>query len=164
MSQRWRYMKHVDDESGKISRLFRVRGSDVEELQDGNWVSCPHERWPEVDEDNGRAWLTSTEAANLRTYLRCGQDGIPERLDLEIPECYMKWKCPNCDTFTIVPMIVGYPDMEAAEAERRGDIILVGCTIFGDEPDRPVGCTGCEWRGEHVRGRTIRITRPPARP
>lgn len=153
---RWRYAKRIDHFSGDIVSLFRVRGLDVQILRDGKWEPAHYRRWFDIIEDPEFQWLTRQETTNLHSYLRASRDGFPPRLDLEPAEQYRKWKCPKCDTFTIVPIVIGLPNPEDMEASMRGDIILQGCIVYGDEPDRPIACTHCGWFGEHIRGKKIR--------
>ena len=155
--RRWRYAKRVNfDDDDRIVSLFRFRGVDIEQLVNGRWVPAHHRRWFDVHEDPEFVPLTKQETTNLHSWLRSGFEAIPERLDLEPVERYRKWKCPNCDTFTIVPIVIGLPNPEDFEAAIRGDIILQGCIVDGDEPDRPIACTQCGWFGEHVAGKRIR--------
>lgn len=160
--RRWRYVKrvnfNVDDD--RIVGLFRFKGVDIERLVDGKWEPAHYRRWFDVHEDPEFIWLTKQETMNLHSWLRSGFEGIPERLDLEPAEQYRKWKCPNCHTFTIVPIVIGLPNPEDMEASMRGDIILQGCIVYGDKPDRPIACTRCGWFGEHVRGKKIRELPP----
>lgn len=153
---RWRYAKRIDHSSGDIVSLFRVRGLDVQMLRDGKWEVANYQRGLDIIEDPDFEWLSRQEASNLHSYLRCGQIEIPKRLDLEPSLRYKKWECPNCRTFTVVPAVVGLPGADLMEAERDGHVVLHGCTVFGDQPERPVACTVCHWQGEHVRGKTLR--------
>ncbi len=153
---RWRYSKRIDHFSGEIVSLYRVRGLDVQILRDGKWVSANYRRWFDIIEDPEFEWLTRQETTNLHNFLRSGQEGIPPRLDLQPRERYKKWKCPNCQTFTVIPIVIGYPNPEDMEAEMEGHIILQGCTVYGDEPEKPVACTACGWFGEQIRGNSIR--------
>ena len=52
--------------------------------------------------------------------------------------------------------MIGYPNPEDMEAEREGHIILQGCIVHGDEPEKPVACTTCGWFGEYLKGKVIR--------
>ena len=153
---RWRYAKRIDHLSGEIVSLYRVRGLDVQILRDGKWEAANYRRWFDIIEDPEFEWLSGQEASNLNNYLRCGQTEIPKRLDLEPALRYKKWKCPNCQTFTVVPAVVGLPGADLMEAERDGHVVLHGCTVFGDQSERPVACTECHWQGEHLRGKTLR--------
>lgn len=159
-ASRWRYAKRSDHFSGDIVSLFRVRGLNVQILREGNWEAANYRRWFDIIEDPEFEWLTRQETTNLHSYLRSGQEGTPPRLDLQPSERYKKWKCPDCQTFTVVPIVIGYPNPEDMEAEREGHIILQGCIVHGDEPEKPVACTACGWFGEQVRGNTIRAVQP----
>ena len=73
-----------------------------------------------------------------------------------------KWMCPGCGEEAVVPVIIGLPIHDDFEREQRGEVILAGCIMYGDEPDRPVQCRECGWYGEQLRGGTIReVTRTP---
>ena len=52
------------------------------------------------------------------------------------------YKCPNCDSRNIVPIIYGMPGMEAREEEMRGKVHLGGCCGTENDPDRH--CNDCE--------------------
>jgi hypothetical protein len=152
---RWRYAKRVDPVTGDIWVLFRLRDSQVEVLEDGKWRSTAGDSAIDLDWDPGFAWLSPIESRNLLAYLRTGQTDLPVHLDREPKERYQKWKCPNCGTFTVVPVVVGMPSFEDGEAAREGHLILQGCIFYGDEPKQAVACTTCDWFGELIRDRTI---------
>ena len=67
-----------------------------------------------------------------------------------------KWLCPSCGLERVVPVLIGLPTAEDGERARKGEVILHGCIVFGNEPDRPVQCTECGWYGERIRGGKIR--------
>lgn len=67
-----------------------------------------------------------------------------------------RWTCPSCGRHEVVPVIIGLPIGDDFEREMRGEVILAGCVVFGDEPDRPVQCRECGWHGEELRGGKIR--------
>lgn len=76
---------------------------------------------------------------------------------------YARWVCPNCETLTVVPIVIGYPNIEDFEAAEAGHVILQGCIVYGDEPKHGVACTRCDWFGERLPGNRIRqIPRPQA--
>ena len=58
-----------------------------------------------------------------------------------------KLECPKCGSPTIVPVIHGMPIGDDFERERRGEVILAGCIIYGGEPRYPYGCLECDWYG-----------------
>lgn len=154
-TRRWRYYKKVNDLSDEIELLYRSRGSEIEELREGNWVTASDLSAAEDLSVNGLKPLSRTESRNLLTYLRCGQRVTPSRLDLEPAIRYQKWKCPDCGAFTVVPAIFGFPGHDLMLAEREGHVVLFGCSILGDEPERPVACTSCSWNGEHLGGKRV---------
>ncbi len=53
--------------------------------------------------------------------------------------------CPRCGTPGI-PIIWGLPGADLAEAARRGEVILGGCLVTGDDADHE--CPACrhQWR------------------
>jgi hypothetical protein len=158
--KRWRYAKRFDCDTNEIVALYRLRGVDVEYFAEGKWFTASPKSWFNVQEDPDYEWLTHQETTNLHNYLRSGFTERPKRLDLEPPEQYKKWKCPNCGTYTVVPIVIGLPSNEDMEASMQGHIILQGCIVYGDEPSRPIACTTCDWFGEQVRGKKIQRTNP----
>jgi len=54
--------------------------------------------------------------------------------------------CPECGERRVVEILYGMPTSDAFEDAERGDFILGGCVIIGNDPSR--GCTSCGWRGE----------------
>ena len=57
-----------------------------------------------------------------------------------------KYICPSCKQKTGVDIAYGYPRPEVFDAAGRGEIVLGGCCITDDDPDR--ACTECghRWR------------------
>lgn len=159
--KRWRYVKRCSDQTGEITSIYRTRGFDIEVLRDGRWTPADYRSWFHVREDPDYEWLTRQETSNLLNFLRTGQEGLPRRLDLQPTERYKKWKCPDCQTFTVVPIVIGLPGAEDMEAEAEGHIILQGCIVYGDEPDQPIACTQCGWFGEALRGKRVRQLSAP---
>lgn len=50
--------------------------------------------------------------------------------------------CPRCGVFApMVPIVFGYPTLEAAAAEDRGEIALGGCLVGVEDPTHR--CTAC---------------------
>lgn len=54
--------------------------------------------------------------------------------------------CPKCGSGTVLPIIYGYPDGEAVEAELKAEIKLGGCVIEEDNPDYHCSECGHEWK------------------
>lgn len=54
-------------------------------------------------------------------------------------------KCPVCGEIGI-PIVYGLPGFELQEAAGRGEVVIGGCVIFGNDPDHQ--CRSCEhtWR------------------
>ena len=154
-------MLALSDPTGAIRRIFRAGKGQVEELRGGEWTRlCDIEdsEWGSLEKLARK--LSPLERQNLKAYLSTGQREIPGNLELSPPERFKKWRCPECETFTVIPIIIGLPSYEMMEAQKCGDVILWGCTMDGSEPLRPVGCTDCGWYGEHTRGRHIREIDP----
>ena len=49
--------------------------------------------------------------------------------------------CPRCGSNEAVRILYGYPTFEAAEAERRGEVVLGGCLVGEESPD--FECRSC---------------------
>jgi len=62
---------------------------------------------------------------------------------MEIPRKYV---CPRCRQKAGVEILYGYPAPEAVEAAERGEVVLGGCCIDLEGPER--ACTSCghQWR------------------
>lgn len=70
-----------------------------------------------------------------------------------------RWEtCPHCNNrMQRVPIVYGYPAGDTEEAGRRGEIVLGGCVIRGNEPEwacpicrRALDGGGLELRDEFV--------------
>ena len=48
--------------------------------------------------------------------------------------------CPSCGG-KLVPILYGLPDAEGFAASERGEVVLGGCTIMGDDPQ--LHCLKC---------------------
>lgn len=59
-----------------------------------------------------------------------------------------------------MPIVIGLPNAGDLEAGMAGYIILQGCVVYSDEPERPIACAACGWFGEQVRSNTIRAVPP----
>lgn len=42
------------------------------------------------------------------------------------------WRCPNCRHHSGVPVRYGLPSLKAADAARRGELVLGGCVLTDD--------------------------------
>lgn len=51
--------------------------------------------------------------------------------------------CPQCGSGKVVPIAYGLPTLEAGKAEERGEIVLGGCCVSGDDPQW--FCRDCGW-------------------
>lgn len=155
-NKRWNYAKRLSADDTTIIELVRTRNLTVEYLKNGRWVQADYKDWSSTRDKLRYEWLTTQERRNLRSYLACGQKELPAHLNREPREQYLKWICPTCKSRTIVPIIIGFPGPEDMDAATNGNVLLHGCIVNGEEPDRPVSCTRCNWYGEHVRGPKIR--------
>jgi hypothetical protein len=52
-------------------------------------------------------------------------------------------RCPRCGALAVVPIVYGMPLPELFEMAERGEVLLGGCTIWPDQPER--GCVECGW-------------------
>jgi len=52
-----------------------------------------------------------------------------------------KKKCPICGALAVVPIVYGLPPKSLAERARRGEILLGGCVVRGNDPQW--GCRAC---------------------
>jgi hypothetical protein len=51
--------------------------------------------------------------------------------------------CPECHKpLKLVPIEYGYPTPEAFDAERRGELVIAGCTVGEDDPKW--ACAACQ--------------------
>lgn len=50
--------------------------------------------------------------------------------------------CPSCGSHTIVGVSFGYPTQETLDAAARGETVLGGCYLRGDERNQ-LGCAQC---------------------
>jgi hypothetical protein len=55
--------------------------------------------------------------------------------------------CPGCGAGEQKPIVYGLPTGKTFEASERGEVVLGGCVIFGDDPQWQ--CPSC-----HLRYRT----------
>lgn len=77
-------------------------------------------------------------------------------------------RCTACGSSSTVPIVYGFPNSELDAQARRGEVVLGGCTVMGDEPDRHCKACGHQWRrkfpkrGESDSGRTLGRDTPAA--
>lgn len=57
-----------------------------------------------------------------------------------------KYTCPECRARSGVDILYGMPTGDAAEMEARGELVLGGCCIDLDAPERQCLACGCQWR------------------
>ena len=56
-------------------------------------------------------------------------------------------KCPQCNSSDIIPISYGYPGFEMMEKSTKGKIVLGGCCITDNQPNKH--CTECEFEWEN---------------
>ena len=50
--------------------------------------------------------------------------------------------CPRCGNYApMIPMVFGLPTTETFEAAERGDVVLGGCILYGEDPTHR--CSAC---------------------
>lgn len=54
-------------------------------------------------------------------------------------------KCPECDSTSVVPIVYGMPGGKMVEQYERGEIVLGGCCISGDDPRWHCEGCNCDW-------------------
>lgn len=57
-----------------------------------------------------------------------------------------KYICPKCKQNTGVNIEYGFPGIEQAEQAERQEIVLGGCVLEENQPDRHCLSCGSEWR------------------
>lgn len=62
---------------------------------------------------------------------------------LQVPE--YRPPCPECGAVTVVLIIYGFPPAEIGEAAQRGEVVLGGCLITGDDPEWRCTVCGHQW-------------------
>lgn len=69
-----------------------------------------------------------------------------------------KFLCPDCKQRAGVEIGYGYPSPELMEAASRGDIVLGGCCLTEEAPERECTACGHQWNirrrgiGNHKEG------------
>lgn len=61
-----------------------------------------------------------------------------------------KYRCPKGQQKAGVDILYGMPSVEAFEMAERGEIVLGGCCIEPDSPERQCTACGHQWR---IQGR-----------
>jgi len=54
-------------------------------------------------------------------------------------------RCPRCGAADPVPILYGMPTEKAGEAAARGELVLGGCAVDSDAPDRRYWACGHQW-------------------
>lgn len=62
--------------------------------------------------------------------------------------------CPHCGVDAVIPILYGMPTPSAMEAAERGEKLLAGCLVEGDDPQ--LACRHCAslWTAEHNHSTT----------
>jgi hypothetical protein len=55
--------------------------------------------------------------------------------------------CPNCGEKSAVAIIYGFPSKKLLRQEKRKEVVLGGCIVMADDPDRK--CLECGHRWSH---------------
>ena len=66
------------------------------------------------------------------------------------PRYYAAPLCPDCMSRDIVPIVYGLPAIQLHHAALRGEVLLGGCWISGDDPQW--SCRVCGRRFRVVKG------------
>jgi hypothetical protein len=53
--------------------------------------------------------------------------------------------CPQCGSVQTIPISSGMPDHELFAASERGEVLIGGCILMGDDPDRHCVACGIDW-------------------
>jgi hypothetical protein len=64
-------------------------------------------------------------------------------------------KCPQCGSRSVARIAYGMPGWtpELEQQEKAGQIVLGGCCVTGDDPNRHCNHCGHEWRSRRMAGR-----------
>lgn len=65
-------------------------------------------------------------------------------------------RCPRCAASDQIPIVYGMPDAATGRAAARGELVIGGCVVGPDAPDRRCWACGHEW----LSG----VEEPPPRP
>ncbi|WP_018609571.1 hypothetical protein [Uliginosibacterium gangwonense] len=57
-----------------------------------------------------------------------------------------KYRCPTCGEKAGVEIVYGMPGADLAEAAQRGEVVLGGCSINLEGPERQCTLCGHAWR------------------
>jgi hypothetical protein len=60
--------------------------------------------------------------------------------------CMEQPTCPFCDSTDTVPIVYGLPGRELEQAAGRGELVLGGCLVSFDAPDRACRSCGGDWQ------------------
>ena len=54
-------------------------------------------------------------------------------------------RCPRCGAADPAPILYGMPTVEADQAAARGELVLGGCAVGPNAPDRQCRACGHQW-------------------
>jgi hypothetical protein len=58
-----------------------------------------------------------------------------------------RFLCPQCNQMAAVEIIYGFPTKRLLRQAERKEVVLGGCVVMGDDPDRR--CLNCGHRWSH---------------
>lgn len=62
--------------------------------------------------------------------------------------------CPHCAQAEAVPIAYGYPSPEGMEAAERGEVVLGGCVVTGEDPRTICRACGSRWSASRDKTQT----------
>ena len=67
------------------------------------------------------------------------------------------YRCPNCKSKNVIPIVYGYPSMDTVEMAERYEIKLGGCVVYADREMPDLYCKDCkkEWSVDDLTDRDI---------
>lgn len=68
------------------------------------------------------------------------------RIDWSLQIPIYRPPCPECGGKEVLPILYGMPPAEIGEAAERGQVVLGGCVITGDDPNWRCAVCGHQWR------------------
>ncbi len=55
-------------------------------------------------------------------------------------------RCPRCHSDEVLPIVYGLPGPELAEESMKGRLVLGGCMVWPESPDRQCAACHHSWR------------------
>jgi len=144
---RWRNINWRAFERGVRSDIQRLS-----KQQKNGW--CQVAAMLVVDDWGWHAWRMWTEWADV---------DLPPNVEYLV----LVPPCPACESFSIHPIVWGFPDHEIERRAQQGRFVLGGCLVNGDGSDPTWQCNSCgnEWNPPGIPGPRIpsprRTLEPP---